>query len=243
MSTLDHVSLPDALGRTLRRRILNAEIPAGARLVETQIAEEFEVSRTTVRQALRTLASEGLVELAPRRHCIVTRMDEQTARDVLLARCSLEVAAAREWAGHAPEELDGELAEALEKMEKAAASEDTLAAVEADTLFHGHLVAAAGRQRLEQLWHILDSQMGALMRSSLERQHAGLHELAALHLELVHALSSKDPERLVAALTDHYLGPSAQGPAGKGRGERSVRSRRAAPKQATPRSTTTKESR
>ncbi|HTW97850.1 MAG TPA: GntR family transcriptional regulator [Acidimicrobiales bacterium] len=226
MSGLEHISLPDALCATLRRRILNAEIPAGARLVETQIAEEFEVSRTTVREALRTLESEGLVELAPRRHCVVTRMDEGTARDVLFARCSLEVAAAREWAEHPPEDLEGELAGALEAMEKAAASADMLAAVEADTLFHGRLVAAGGRPRLEQLWHILDSQMGALMRSELERQHVDMHHLATLHLDLVRALSSRDAEQIAAALHEHYLGKPAGALVAGGRSPTAPRTRR-----------------
>ncbi len=210
MSGLEHISLPDALCRTLRRRILNAEIPAGARLVETQLADEFAVSRTTVREALRTLESEGLVELAPRRHCIVTRMDEETAKDVLFARCCLEVAAAKEWANEPKVDLERQLAAGLEAMEEAAAAGDTLAAVEADTLFHGRVVAAGGRPRLEQLWHILDGQMGALMRSSLERQHADLYQLTKLHLDLANAFASRDPERIGEALTDHYLGSPAE---------------------------------
>lgn len=209
MSPLEHVSLPDALCNALRRRILNAEIPAGARLVETQLAEEFEVSRTTVREALRTLESEGLVELAPRRHCVVTRMDEATSRDVLFARCTLEVAAAREWLSNGQVDLKAPLAEAIEAMEGAAASGDMLAAVEADTLFHGRLVAAGDRQRLAQLWHILDGQMGALMRSALERQHRDLYQLAKLHLDLSRVLASGDPARIERALVDHYLSGDA----------------------------------
>jgi DNA-binding GntR family transcriptional regulator len=202
---LEHLSLPDAVCKTMRRRILNAEIPAGARLVETQIAEEFEVSRTTVREALRTLESEGLVELAPRRHCVVTRMDQETARDVLFARCTLELAAAREWLEHRGGDLGSDLAEAVEAMEEAAAAGDMLAAVQADTLFHGRLVAAGGRQRLGQLWHSLDSQMGALMRSSLERKHSDLFQVAKLHIDLARVLASHYSERIDRALSDHYL--------------------------------------
>jgi DNA-binding GntR family transcriptional regulator len=205
MSGLEHLSLPGAVCKTLRRRILNAEIPAGARLVETQIADEFQVSRTTVREALRTLESEGLVELAPRRYCVVTRMDQETANDVLFARCSLELAAAREWLSRSHSQLEADLAVAVDAMEQAAAAGDMLAAVEADTLFHGALVAAGGRQRLGQLWHSLDSQMGALMRASLERQHGDLYQLAKLHLDLARVLASQDPERIDKALSEHYL--------------------------------------
>jgi len=205
MSRLEHLSLPEAVCRTLRRRILDAEIPAGARLVETQIADELAVSRTTVREALRTLESERLVELAPRRHCVVTRMDEQTADDVLFARCTLELAAAREWLAHRDGEIEQDLAAAIEAMHDAAGAGDMLAAVEADTAYHGSLVAAGGRQRLGQLWHSLDSQMGALMRASLERQHSDLYHLARLHVELAGVLATHDAALIDRALTEHYL--------------------------------------
>jgi DNA-binding GntR family transcriptional regulator len=202
---LDHLSLPDAVRQTLRRRILNAEIPAGARLVETQLAEEFEVSRTTIRQALRDLQTEGLVDLAPRRHCVVTRMEEETANDVLFARYALELGAASEWADHGTEDLKPQLDGVIEIMELAAAEDDTLAAVEADTQFHGRIVAAGGRPRLEQLWHTLDGQMGALVRSALERQHSDLTELTKRHVDLALAFASRDRETIERALREHYL--------------------------------------
>ncbi|HTW18850.1 MAG TPA: GntR family transcriptional regulator [Mycobacteriales bacterium] len=205
MPALNHVSLPDAVRLTLRRRILNAEIPAGARLVETQLAAEFEVSRTTIRQALRDLQSEGLVELAPRRHCVVTRMDEKDATDVLYARYTLELGAVREWMQNRPPGFDDELRRELDAMQLAAENNDTLAAVEADTRFHGLLVAAGNRNRLDQLWHTLDGQMGALMRSSLERQHSDLADLAQRHVDLARIISSRDPEEIEAALREHYL--------------------------------------
>jgi DNA-binding GntR family transcriptional regulator len=205
MTALEHPSLPDVVGRTLRRRILNAEIPAGARIVETQLAEEFQVSRTTIRQALRDLQSEGLVDLAPRRHCVVTRMGEETARDVLFARCTLELGAAQEWLDTGDRTLQAELQAAIAVMEAAAADNDTLGAVEADTLFHGLIVAAGKRRRLEQLWHTLDGQMGALMCSSLERQHSNLSELAKRHVDLAHAFASHDRDQITTALKEHYL--------------------------------------
>jgi DNA-binding GntR family transcriptional regulator len=202
---LEHLSLPDAVRRTLRRRILNAELPAGARLVETQLAEEFEVSRTTIRQALRDLQSEGLVDLAPRRHCVVTRMEKETAQDVLFARYTLEMGAAGEWIDRGRSDLKPELDAVIEAMERAAAANDTLAAVEADTHFHGHLVAAGHRPRLEQLWHSLDGQMGALVRASLERQQTDLTDLTRRHVDLARIIDTGDREQIAAALRDHYL--------------------------------------
>ena len=64
---LEHVSLPEAVGRALRHRILNNELPAETRLVEASLAAEFGVSRGTIRDAMRSLKAEGLIAIVPRR--------------------------------------------------------------------------------------------------------------------------------------------------------------------------------
>jgi DNA-binding GntR family transcriptional regulator len=210
MTELNHISLPDAVGRTLRSRILNAEIPAGTRLVETQLADEFGVSRTTIRQALRDLRNEGLVILEPRRHCVVTRMSEDTARDVCFARYTLEAGAVREWLRGQERNgddatVDRELDAAIKAMEVAAADNDTLAVVEADTAFHRLLVERGHRPRLAELWHTLDAQMGSLIGSELERQHSNLSEVVAKHTKLARAVASRDRDEIEAALEEHYV--------------------------------------
>src|SRR2546421_11071751 len=87
---LDHVSLPEAVGKALRHRILNNEIPAETRLVEANLAAEFGVSRATIRDAMRSLQAEGLIAIVPRRYSVVTRMSLEDAEDVCFARYVLE---------------------------------------------------------------------------------------------------------------------------------------------------------
>ena len=87
---LEHVSLPEAVGRALRRRILNNELPAETRLVEANLAAEFGVSRGTIRDAMRSLQAEGLIAIVPRRYSVVTRMSPDDAEDVCFARYILE---------------------------------------------------------------------------------------------------------------------------------------------------------
>jgi DNA-binding GntR family transcriptional regulator len=202
---LDHLSLPDAVKQTLRRRILNAELPFGARLLETELAAEFDVSRTTVRQALRDLQAEGLVELTPRRQCRVARMSRQDARDVCFARYVLEASAAGEWLAWHGDDLDHDLEEEIAAMEKAAADGDMLGAVQADTRFHGLVVAAGRRPTVGKLWHSLDGQMGALMRVALDCQHLDLYDLVSRHRQLAQALSTRQPKVVEAAIREHYV--------------------------------------
>ncbi len=74
----------------LRHRILNNELPAESRLVEANIAAEFGVSRGTIRDAMRSLQAEGLIDIVPRRYSVVTRMSTEDAEDVCFARYVLE---------------------------------------------------------------------------------------------------------------------------------------------------------
>ena len=202
---LEHVSLPEAVGRALRHRILNNEIPAGTRLVEANLAAEFGVSRGTIRDALRNLQAEGLIAIVPRRYSVVTRMSIEDAEDVCYARYVLEDASLGAGWRHNGAELTSALQAAIEQMEAAARAGDTDTLVEWDTRFHELLVDVSGRDRLKQLWSMLNSQMGALMRSEIERRGTGLSEAVQRHRELLDAMLSGDNERLREALKEHYL--------------------------------------
>jgi DNA-binding GntR family transcriptional regulator len=67
----DGYALVDHIAATLQARVLRGEIPSGARLRQETLAAEFEVSRTPVREALRKLQADGIVELEPHRSAVV----------------------------------------------------------------------------------------------------------------------------------------------------------------------------
>lgn len=77
---------------TLRTAILNGEIPAGTRLVQADLAEQLQVSTTPVREALRSLAAEGLVKLDAHRGAVVRRLDDTEVLEIFELRCLLEPA-------------------------------------------------------------------------------------------------------------------------------------------------------
>lgn len=201
-----HMSLPDAVRLTLRRRIINNELPEGTRLLETQLAEEFGVSRTTLRSALRELKNDGLVEISPRRGCFVARMDPGDIHDICFARYVLESGAAAEL--RVDDELLSALEEALEGMRVAADEGDLQAIVDADTRLHSIIVERGGGQRVVELWHGLDGQMGSLMRSSLDRQGIDHREVFARHRKLLDAIATRRKSTIVKAIRDHYLEPT-----------------------------------
>jgi DNA-binding GntR family transcriptional regulator len=202
---LEHVSLPEAVGRALRHRILNNELPAETRLVEANLAAEFGVSRGTIRDAMRGLQAEGLIAIVPRRYSVVTRMSQTDAEDVCYARYVLEDACFDRGLGADRQELVQALQAALEQMSAAAQADDMDALVESDTRFHELLVGVSGRSRLKDLWSMLNSQMGALMRAEIERQGIDLADAAQRHLTLLEAVSAGDLPRLRQEVRDHYM--------------------------------------
>ena len=212
---LEHVSLPEAVGRALRRRILNNELPAETRLVEANLAAEFGVSRGTIRDAMRSLQAEGLIAIVPRRYSVVTRMSPNDAEDVCFARYVLEDASFDRGFGPNRKELVRNLRLALEHMSVAARTDDMDALVAGDTRFHELLIDASGRGRLKDLWSMLNSQMGAVMREEIERQGISLLDAAERHRAIFDAVSDGDLSRLRRELRVHYLTgfPDRDGPA------------------------------
>jgi DNA-binding GntR family transcriptional regulator len=202
---LEHVSLPEAVGRALRHRILNNELPAETRLVEANLAAEFGVSRGTIRDAMRSLQAEGLIAIVPRRYSVVTRMSPEDAEDVCFARYVLEDAGFDGGFGPNRKDLVRNLRVAMEHMSVAARTDDMDALVAGDTRFHELLIDVSGRGRLKDLWSMLNSQMGGLMRAEIDRQGIGLLDAAERHRAILEAVSQADLTRLRRELRIHYL--------------------------------------
>jgi DNA-binding GntR family transcriptional regulator len=88
-------ALVDKLASQLHARVLSGELPSGTRLRQEALAEEFGVSRTPVREALRKLQAGGLVELQPHRGAVVRGLSSREIRDAYEVRATLEALAAR----------------------------------------------------------------------------------------------------------------------------------------------------
>src|ERR1041385_9317135 len=83
-------ALVDKLAAGLQARVLSGELPSGTRLRQEALAEEFGVSRTPVREALRKLQAGGLVELQPHRGAVVRGLSAREIRDAYEVRAELE---------------------------------------------------------------------------------------------------------------------------------------------------------
>jgi DNA-binding GntR family transcriptional regulator len=154
---------------------------------------------------MRSLHAEGLIAIFPRRYSVVTRMSPEDAEDVCYARYVLEDASLEGGLGPHPKELAEALRLAVEHMSVAARLNDMDALVDSDTQFHEALIDVSGRRRLKDLWSMLNSQMGALMRAELERQGITMDDTVRRHTGIVDAVSAGDLAWLHNELREHYL--------------------------------------
>jgi DNA-binding GntR family transcriptional regulator len=148
LSVVDHVY------EALRERILAGEIPRGTRLRQVALAEELGVSRTPLREALRRLSAEGLVEFSPNLGATVSQLDLGDMRHAWVARIALEPGAARLAAEAADPPAIARMWRAVEQQRTA--GDDQTAGFAANREFHLALVAASGNPHLirfaEMLW-------------------------------------------------------------------------------------------
>jgi DNA-binding GntR family transcriptional regulator len=98
------------------------------------------------------------------------------------------------------------MSDALAVMSEAAENADIVGMVDADSQFHRSIIAAAGNSVMIDMWQSLDGQMGALVRSTLDRQ--GIDDLISMvrwHEKLLRAFRRNDPAGVTKALYEHYV--------------------------------------
>ena len=142
-----HASLSQRVAEELRRSIVTNRRRPGDRLIEETLSEELGVSRIPIREALRVLAGEGLVDVQPRRGASVADISADVARDLVEVRATLEGLNARLAARHHDPAIVEELKRVLKEGNRAARSKNVDDLVRLNGEFHDKL-AEAGRNTI-----------------------------------------------------------------------------------------------
>ena len=209
-------SLLEVTTRRLRAEILSGDLAPGQRIVEEQIRQRFAISRAPLREALRTLANQGLVEHLPRRGTRVTELseleiDQLFALRALLERHAIETTFPLERAGAGDPFV--EVRRHLDEMRRADDAGDDLAKDDAHRAFHGAVVALAGNRQLDLALEPILLRLQRPMAANLRREAAALGTAAGIkrHERLLLALESNDRYRILRELEGHggrqFLGP------------------------------------
>lgn len=205
MAVFEHKQLWESIADQLRDEILDGRLPAGSRLLETELAERFGVSRGPVRDALNELARQGLAVDQPRRGTFVSSLTDHDLEEVYVLRRAIEEAAVRFAIDRATEDDLAAMHQRLEEAESAYGRADLPAAWEADMAFHRTYCRMSGNRRLLELFEGLASQTVLLMRTALAT-HASLAWTppVELHRRIAEAIAARDVEAAVRAVGDHY---------------------------------------
>ncbi|MGH2531319.1 MAG: GntR family transcriptional regulator [Thermomicrobiales bacterium] len=199
-------TLTHAVARSIGEAIVRGTFAPGQPLPELPIASQLGTSRGTVREALRLLADQGLVEIFRHRGAFVAEATPRKAREIFTLRAELEAFAVRliyEGGGY-PEATSRELEETLAQLRAAADRFDVFAVAEFDMRFHDLLSRECGHQTLLDLLAGLRMQMRRfivytkLVNSDLEPE-------SVTHQRLLDALRAGDAGHAAGEVRRHIL--------------------------------------
>jgi DNA-binding GntR family transcriptional regulator len=198
----------DTVYASIRSAILEGELPSGHRLRQNEVAEEFQVSHTPVREALARLASEGLVTLRPRRGAEVNSIDPSDVADIYAIRQLLEPAALRMALERRTEVDAGAIRAAVDPPDGSDVS--PLELFDHNRTFHHLLSAGCGNQRLIAILNSLwDTVTAARMFEAYASHDDDIERSNAEHLAIATAIEEGRDDDAVCLLEEHLTGARA----------------------------------
>lgn len=203
--TLEHTSTVERAAQSLRQALFAGDLAPGTPLREVAIADQLDVARSTVREALALLAGEGLVTRIPNRGVVVSGLDADQIHDVMRARLVLESAGARAWP--VAQEVDRDAVRDAMAAYRARAEEGapTPDLTEAHLLFHRSLVALTASTRLITVSEQLCSEI-RLALAHVDRLRENARGEVAGHQALLDRLEAGDHDGVAKELVVHLQG-------------------------------------
>lgn len=187
----------------LRGAIVDMRLQPGQRLVERELVEQTGVSRTTIREVLRQLSAEGLVETIPHRGMVVATVRAERAPELYQVRAALEGMAARQFVERASDELLTQLRDAFASL--ADAAEEPTSVVDmlvAKKAFYDVLFEGAANQTIQEIVQGLQARVTLLRRSSLVRPGRPAESVAEVRA-IVEAIERRDAAAAAEASVRH----------------------------------------
>lgn len=197
-------ALYEEVAERLRARIYAHELAPGDWVDEQALAVEFGISRTPMREALKVLASEGLVVLKPRRGCYVAELSERDLDEIFPVLALLEGRVAEEAARRLSGADLARLGKIHADLERHAAANDADRFFEANQAFHNALQELAGNRWLSQLIDDTRKFLKLTRRDSL-RLEGRIGQSLAEHRAILSALDKRDPAAAALRMHNHIL--------------------------------------
>lgn len=196
-STLRH-----RVTESIRHAIAAGHYKAGTRMPEKELCELTGVSRTLVREALRQLESEGLVQVIPHKGPIVAKMTVEQATGTYEVREVLEALAARHFAERATDAHMDEIETAFGNVRNTYESGNVIDRLEAKNVFYNKLVEGGGNEAIGLALHMINARTMLLRGRSLSMQDRWRQSLLEIEA-LLEALRNRDSDEAHRLATEH----------------------------------------
>ena len=200
---LNHdVSLRYKVFKYIKAQIINGHYKPGESLVESKMADELSVSRTPIREAIRLLELEGLVDITPNKGAVVLGISRKDVEDIYAIRCLVEGLAAR-WAAERMSAIDKkEMQKIIDLMDFYSEKVDLDELAELDNRFHHIIYEASGSKILNLTLGNLHQYVQIARLESLKVPHR-LDCTLAEHHAVLNAFLEGNPKKAEAALAEH----------------------------------------
>jgi DNA-binding GntR family transcriptional regulator len=186
----------------IRQAITTGRFVPGQRLSERELAAQYRVSRTPVREAFRHLIQEGLLVYKPNSGYRIIPLSEELARHILVVRETLESMAARLAAQRDPKGTAEAMQLTLPKARRAYREGQLSELITANQGFHQALVESSGNPVLSAMYHTLQGYIGLMMSVSLSWPRRPVETIRE-HGEIIRALKSGGPDAAEKAIRRH----------------------------------------
>ena len=198
----------------LREQIIDGNLQPGEKLIESNISEKLNISRGPVRDALKQLAVEGLVDYQPNKGCTVALLSPKDAYEVFFLRGSLEKLALEKSGCHIDAYGLLTMEAALDEIKSLAGADNLQEEVKADEKFHAQIVRSCQISRLYKMWELLSPLNGAMFlllknigscREKEQPMESRGSRLISSHERIFEAVKAENLAEACEALDDHYL--------------------------------------
>lgn len=206
MRSIDIQSTQDSVVKAIQSAIFNGELKLGQRIMEEELAATFQISRATVREALRRLEQVGLVQIKPRRGTFVTRLTLTEVERTCRLRAALEGLAARYASEHLSEEDWRGIKQILGDMKEAAETRDLGAFIKLDRKFHELIWTLADDDQLEYILRFLSTPYFAFVASVSTLLLSDVSKVYRAHEKYLNALRAGHPEQVQKKVQELHEG-------------------------------------
>ncbi|MBI9102722.1 MAG: GntR family transcriptional regulator [Spirochaetales bacterium] len=205
-SRVVRITISEQIKEQLIEDIFHHKYKPGEKMVESNLAKEFNVSQTSIREALRSLIAMGFLESEPFKGITVRSLSKEDLVEVYTVRGTLETLAATLAAERISDEEIKRLEDICDAMIKASEEGDVPLRIKLNINFHEALMQVSGNKLLVKLYEYLQFATWSMMTGTLSTMDS--ITMATRHQKIVAAIKSRDQKKIEIAMKDHIASGS-----------------------------------